>query len=472
MTPTLAQRLWLKPVILPPSARRKLVSARAAFLLFVVQPSIGLAAAGVMGTVNAVVLGATGVSYGLAVLILCCYERLPALVKALAATAGALVISSFVYSQPEGEVFVLLYVGLVFYVAFFFSRRRAVAQVVFVVGLSAASTLSAGSAQEIARLSVLNAGTLAGAAAITLVLRRLLLGALENAEKSGAKLDAFFDHAAGGFAFLDSDFRYVRANDALIAMLGCDEKALVGQTIREISPHQAEAIEPLLRAILETRESVQGIELSSGDGSRHFLVDFYPVGGQEGIGMAVADVTRLKHAERSLTETNRQLTVLATTDELTGLPNRRMLSEQLALALARARRGGLAVALLSIDLDSFKSVNDSLGHAYGDRLLVEVARLLRAGARDTDVVARIGGDEFVVVLADLDVQQASELVETVVERIDGLLSSPISIGPVELRADASIGVAIYPLDAREQEALLGAADAAMYRRKHAAVRVA
>jgi diguanylate cyclase len=183
-------------------------------------------------------------------------------------------------------------------------------------------------------------------------------------------------------------------------------------------------------------------------------------------------VTRLKHSERSLTESNRRLTVLATTDELTGLPNRRMLSEQLSLALARARRGGLAVALLSVDLDGFKSVNDSLGHAYGDQLLVEVARLLRAGARDTDVVARNGGDEFLVVLADLDVEDASSTVATVVERIERLLSSPVLVGPVELRADASIGVAIYPLDAREEDDLLRAADEAMYRRKQAAITVA
>ena len=80
--------------------------------------------------------------------------------------------------------------------------------------------------------------------------------------------------------------------------------------------------------------------------------------------------------------------------------------------------------------------------------------------------------DVTVVLADLDVQEAAATVETVVERIEGLLSSPISVGPVELRADASIGVAIYPLDAREQDDLLGAADAAMYRRKHAAIQVA
>ncbi len=472
MTPTLAQRLWLEPVSLPPAERRRLVSARAAFILFVVQPTLGLAAAATTSTIDGVVLGATAVSYGLAMLILGFYERLPALVKALAATAGALVISSFVYSQPGGDVFVLLYVGLVFYVAFFFSRRRAIVQVALVVVLATASALTAGSFQEIARVSVLNAGTLAGAAAITLVLRRLLLVALENAEASRATLDAFFEHASGGFAFLDGDLRYVRVNDPLAQMIGLPIDEIVGRDIRTISPHQADAIEPLLRAALATNEPVVGIELASPDGRRHYLVDYYPVAETLGIGMSVADVTRLKLSERNLTESNRQLTVLATTDELTTLPNRRMLSEQLALALARARRGGLAVALLSIDLDRFKDVNDSLGHAYGDRLLAEVARLLRQGARSTDIVARIGGDEFVVLLADLDVQEAPELAQAVVSRIQSLLATPIWIGPVELRADASIGLAIYPIDARDEHGLLGAADVEMYRRKSATMRVA
>ena len=105
-------------------------------------------------------------------------------------------------------------------------------------------------------------------------------------------------------------------------------------------------------------------------------------------------------------------------------------------------------------------------------MLVEVAALLRAGARDTDVVARVGGDEFLILLADLDVQEAPELAATVIDRIRGLLADPIPVDAVEISVDACIGVAIYPTDSREADGLLAAADAAMYVGKHALRRVA
>jgi diguanylate cyclase (GGDEF)-like protein len=149
-----------------------------------------------------------------------------------------------------------------------------------------------------------------------------------------------------------------------------------------------------------------------------------------------------------------------------------MFGEQLDLALARARRGGLAVAVLCLDLDNFKNVNDTLGHGYGDQLLFEIGGRLRAGARETDVVARVGGDEFVILLADLDVQGAAERVQAVVDRIRGLLGETFAIGPVELKVDVSIGTAIYPLESRDGKGLLAVADAAMYAGKTALARTA
>ena len=149
-----------------------------------------------------------------------------------------------------------------------------------------------------------------------------------------------------------------------------------------------------------------------------------------------------------------------------------MLAEQLELALERARNDGRAVAVLCLDLDRFKEVNDLLGHGYGDQLLVDVAGRVRAAARESDLVARVGGDEFVVLLADLDPHQAPEAAAAVAGRIRALFQEPIAIDSVELRAKACIGVAIYPTDSRDAKGLLAAADAAMYASKHALTRVA
>jgi diguanylate cyclase (GGDEF)-like protein/PAS domain S-box-containing protein len=476
VTPTIAQRLWLERVELPPHEQRKLLSARAAFGVFVAQASVGLGAASVSGSVAVPTLAAAALACALGLLVLLAYERLAAAAKALVPTAGALVVAIVVLSQPHGEHYSILNVGIVFYVCFFFSARSALVQVVFVMAVGAASAaFSAPGVLEAGEAVTLTVGTFTGVAAITILLRRRLVEAITTAWHTSATLDAFFEHAAAGFAFLDRDLRHVRVNEPLAEMLGIPADELRGKTVRQIAPHLADTLEPLLRRVLESGKPLEGIELASRDGQRHYLVSYYAIDGAEdtlGLGETVVEVTRLKDVERRLEETNRSLQVLATTDELTQLPNRRMFGEQLDLALARARRGGLAVAVLCLDLDRFKDVNDTLGHAYGDELLVEIAGRLRTGARETDVVARIGGDEFVILLADLDVQDAAERAQTVVERIGGLLAEPIAIGPVELKVETSVGVAIYPLDSRDAKGLLAVADAAMYAGKSPLVRIA
>jgi diguanylate cyclase (GGDEF)-like protein/PAS domain S-box-containing protein len=161
-----------------------------------------------------------------------------------------------------------------------------------------------------------------------------------------------------------------------------------------------------------------------------------------------------------------QLAYLAYHDPLTGLPNRVLVEEQLDLALARARRSDTAVALLFIDLDDFKTVNDRLGHAAGDQLLTAVASRLRGVLRDTDVLARQGGDEFLVLIADLD-NAPAHAAEAVGAKLHEALTEPFVIAGAELRIAASIGVSVYPDDAADTEALLRHADAAMYRAKGA-----
>ena len=475
MNPTIPERLWLKPATLEPDARRKLMAARAAFGMFALMPTVTLVAAGVGSSLAVPSLVAAVISYGLAFFVLFAYDRIGMLAKSLVAVAGAFVVSTWVLFQPHGDLYAVLHVGLVFYVCFFFSFRRALLQLslLFVV-VAAAGIASAPDAGRAAEIAVLDIGALVGVASITVVLRRRLIDALAKAERTSATLDAFFLNAPAGFGVLDAELRHVRVNDALAEIMALRPEEIVGRLLREVAPKNAPILEPRARLAMESGEPQLAIEIHNTDGRCH-LVSYYPIPGRNGVmgvGTAVTDVTHLKDVETRLEETNQRLTVLATTDELTGLPNRRMFSEQLDLALARARRGGLGVAVLCNDVDRFKEINDSLGHAVGDDLLVEVAGRLRTGARDTDVVARYGGDEFVILLADLDVQQAAELAKTVVERVRGLLVDPLPVGPVEIRVDASIGIATYPLDSRDAKGLLAAADAAMYAGKSLLTRVA
>src|SRR5688572_25145048 len=424
MAPSLAQRLGLRPIGLPPDQRRVLIAARAACLCFWVQGALAFAAAAAAGDLGLAAVGALASCFAFGVLIISRYERLPRLVNRLLALAATLIVAMLTFQQPAGERYALLYVGVVVYVSFFFSRMQALVQLGAAAVLWAAVLGAAKPFDEAAAAWILGAGTLVATAVVTRVMRDSLIAAAERARAHRRVLDAFFLNAPAGFAFLDEDLRHVRVNEPLARMVDVPADELVGKTMREFVPHHADALEPLLRAVLETGESVTGLELASRDGKRHYLVSYYAIegeGGTRGIGETVVEVTHLKSVERRLEETNRRLTVLATTDELTQLPNRRMFGEQLELALARARRDGRAVALLCLDLDRFKDVNDMLGHGYGDQMLVEVAGRLRAAARETDLVARVGGDEFVIVLADLDVTEARERAAAVAGRIRAVL---------------------------------------------------
>jgi diguanylate cyclase (GGDEF)-like protein/PAS domain S-box-containing protein len=163
-------------------------------------------------------------------------------------------------------------------------------------------------------------------------------------------------------------------------------------------------------------------------------------------------------------ESERRLAFLAQFDPLTGLANRTLLTDRFAQMIVQAKRHGSRLAVLFIDLDGFKFVNDSLGHAAGDELLAEVAHRLQAAIRTGDTVARISGDEFAVVLTDLaHAEHAAFVAQKILDR----LAEPIVLREREVFVTASIGIAAFPGDGQEAEELLGAADSAMYRAKSA-----
>jgi diguanylate cyclase (GGDEF)-like protein len=157
-----------------------------------------------------------------------------------------------------------------------------------------------------------------------------------------------------------------------------------------------------------------------------------------------------------------RLKFLATHDPLTGLPNRGEFERFCREAMARARRRGLRVAVLYVDLDNFKPVNDTYGHAIGDELLKTIGDRMKQAVRETDTVARIGGDEFSVLLADIEDMSSSYIVAC---KLLDALSQPVATRRGAHLVGASIGVSTYPDDGNDPQTLLRLADAAMYRVK-------
>jgi diguanylate cyclase (GGDEF)-like protein/PAS domain S-box-containing protein len=168
------------------------------------------------------------------------------------------------------------------------------------------------------------------------------------------------------------------------------------------------------------------------------------------------DVTLRREAER-------QLQHMAMHDALTALPNRNMLQDHLKAAMAAADRDNHAMALMFLDLDRFKKINDGLGHHIGDSVLIEVARRLRTAMRTSDIVARLGGDEFVILLPQIAEETDGE---RVAQKVLDLFTEPLRVGPHELRVTPSVGLVIYPQHGVDAITLMRHADLAMYRAKN------
>ncbi|HIV69914.1 MAG TPA: EAL domain-containing protein, partial [Candidatus Aquabacterium excrementipullorum] len=180
------------------------------------------------------------------------------------------------------------------------------------------------------------------------------------------------------------------------------------------------------------------------------------VGNLTGYLAMAQDVTLRREAEN-------QLQHMAMHDALTALPNRNMLQDQLKAAMVAADREGHAMALMFLDLDRFKKINDSLGHHIGDSVLIEVARRLRTAMRTSDIVARLGGDEFVILLPQL--AEAADGAR-VAQKVLDLFTEPLRVGPHELRVTPSVGLVIYPQHGSDAITLMRHADLAMYRAKN------
>jgi diguanylate cyclase (GGDEF)-like protein/PAS domain S-box-containing protein len=263
-------------------------------------------------------------------------------------------------------------------------------------------------------------------------------------------------------------------NPGATRLYGHTAEEIVGRNASLLIPDDRPDELPEIMRRLARGERIEHFETmrSRKDGTRvHVSLTISPIRDPSGNVIACSAIGRDISERKRIEE---QIAFLAYHDRLTGLPNRTMFEEIAEMALARARRSDLAIAVLYLDLDNFKLVNDSLGHAAGDDLLRQVAGRLNEASRETDLVARLGGDEFLVLLADLppvsgngaeSADNAQVAAETVAARIHEALEKPFVVADAELYISTSIGISIFPLDAEDSRTLLKNADAAMYQSK-------
>ncbi len=256
----------------------------------------------------------------------------------------------------------------------------------------------------------------------------------------------------------DLEGRFTVVNGAAEQLTGYARAELLQTTSAAVfSPeYEREAQE----VIAQARSAVKEVAIATKEGQRLpaevSMRPLYRDGELVGVQGIVRDVSRRKNLER-------QLEHMASRDYLTGLLNRRRFEEELQLQLAQARRYGVPGALLFLDLDHFKDVNDSFGHSVGDELLVSVANLLRTQLPQTDAIARLGGDEFTIALPRTNLDEAREVAEQVLE---WLRNSPFLVSGQGLAVSGSIGITLVTPDGMTTaEELLSRADIAMYRAK-------
>jgi diguanylate cyclase (GGDEF)-like protein/PAS domain S-box-containing protein len=271
-----------------------------------------------------------------------------------------------------------------------------------------------------------------------------------------------FQNTSEGVLITDPDGRILDVNGAFCDITGYDLDEVRGHTPRVLrSGRHEESFYQAMWATLQAAGRWQGeiwnrrkdgavypewLSISQVTGARGETVSYVAV---------FADISSIK-------ETELRLLYLAHHDPLTDLPNRLLCGARLEHAIDQATRQPRQLAVMFLDLDRFKNVNDTLGHALGDELLVQAARRLQACVRQEDTVARLGGDEFIVILENLaDLDDAGKVAEKVLMA----LQRPFSLGEHEVVVTASVGVSLYPQDGRDCETLLKHADAAMYRAK-------
>ena len=283
----------------------------------------------------------------------------------------------------------------------------------------------------------------------------------QELKNSSERLEAILENAADAIIVIDDNGFMESFNRAAEKMFDYDSGAIIGRPMHILLPPKWRYVVPqalnrsLFSAAPQERFEAMGLRR---DGSSFFIElsvsEFHLSGTRKLIGI-IRDITERKQFET-------QILHQATHDALTGLPNRVLFHDILAHVMPRVQRTGKLLAVMFLDLDEFKNINDTLGHEYGDILLKEIAQRLTKTLRTDDMIARQGGDEFTIFLQDIS---AIEGIIQIAEKILAAAAEPLFVAGHEIHVTASIGITVFPIDDTNLESLLRNADTAMYRAK-------
>ena len=287
----------------------------------------------------------------------------------------------------------------------------------------------------------------------------------QQLRRTNTILSAHFDNTPLAVIEWDTELRIVRWSGQAEAVFGWNAAEVLGRSLhgwRHIYEEDEPAVTRMVDDLMKGRERHATLRHRNyrKDGSV-IWVEWHNSALRDETGRVIS-ILSLAQDVSSRIQAEERLQYMATHDGLTGLPNSVLLNDRLAAALSRAHRARRRVGVMFLDLDHFKDVNDSLGHRVGDLLLKELSRRIRAALRQSDVLARISGDEFVVVLEDLADESAPERVARMI--LDEV-RRPFQVEGNEIHVSGSLGLAVHPDDGADAETLLKNADAAMYHAK-------
>lgn len=268
-----------------------------------------------------------------------------------------------------------------------------------------------------------------------------------------------FTHSKDGILMLNAQGVILDANAPFKSIQGLSNDRLIGAHFNELMVARGSQIDykDIWSELIKHHQWSGEVQRMNKLGeSRAYLLNISPVLDEQSetthyVGL-YTDISEIKDYQNLLES-------MAKFDGLTGLPNRALMADRLNQTLVQSKRRGKSMAVCFLDLDGFKAVNDNYGHDYGDELLVGLSKRMRMALRDGDTLARIGGDEFVALVADIDVDSAYEMV---LDRLLTAASKPIQVKDATLQVSASIGVALYPRDGEDPDTLTRHADQAMY----------